>query len=100
MRALTVDPAELQRTDVLVGQAAAQARAALTQVGAVADDLLDGGWHGPAAAAFRLAWFDWLAGAQAMVAALDAMADVLGDGASGYLAHEDAVRASIVRAGS
>jgi WXG100 family type VII secretion target len=93
-----VDPSELQHSDAVLGGAAARSRAALGQLVATGADLLDGRWQGGAAAAFRLAWEQWLDGVTTMVDALDDTARALGCSGGGYAATEEAVRAGIAGA--
>jgi WXG100 family type VII secretion target len=93
-----VDPGELRRGDAAVADSCAQARAAIERLQASADDVFADGWQGPAADGFRHGWRQWLAGAHDMLAALEAMADLLGAAAGGYTAAEADVRADVVRA--
>jgi WXG100 family type VII secretion target len=90
----SVDPAELQQCDALLGSAAGQARAALARLRAGAGELV-GTWHGPAGSAFRLAWEQWLDGVIAMLDALDAMAGMVGASGVEYAATDQAVRSSL-----
>jgi WXG100 family type VII secretion target len=92
----SVEPAQLQGTDAALGTAAAQSRAALGQLRTGAAQLLGARWQGSAAAAFRLGWEQWLEGADAMLRALDDMAQLLGASGRGYTETDDGVRASMV----
>jgi WXG100 family type VII secretion target len=93
-----VDTAELGRCDTLLAVTSERARHTLADVCAAADALLNGRWHGPAAAAFHESWTDWLAGTTAMLDALDVMAAALGSAGVGYAATDGAVRTGIARA--
>lgn len=97
MGSYSVEPAELERCDALLGVTAGQCQLALARLQVTVDELLRG-WQGAAGAAFRLGWEQWLAGATAMLSALDAMAAALGSSGLDYAATEDAVRAGLARA--
>lgn len=90
-----VAPSELQALDVFVASSAAHARAAVERLRAEAEALFGSGWHGPAAADFRLAWEHWLDGAGAVLAALDDTAALVGASAAGYARTDDGVRAAV-----
>lgn len=94
MATLSVDPAQLTGADAQVAVACAHARAALHRVEASARDLFEG-WHGSAAAQFRLGWSDWSTGAHELLAELDAMAGRLGSSGTGYADTEAAVRTAL-----
>lgn len=97
MGSYAVEPAELERCDALLAATAGQCRVALARLQATANELL-GAWHGAAGGAFQLGWEQWLDGATAMLAALDAMAAAIGSSGLEYAATEDAVRAGLAGA--
>jgi WXG100 family type VII secretion target len=92
-----VDPAQLLQGDTHLAAGAEAARGALAQLRAAAADVF-AGWHGAAAAAFRLGWEQWLDGVLLMLDALDAMATALGTAGLGYSATDDAVRTRVAAA--
>jgi WXG100 family type VII secretion target len=95
MAGFQVDPDELGRGDAAVAARCAQARAAVGRIRTGADALFGGGWHGPAAAAFRAGWDHWLAGTGEMLDALDGLAALLGAAGTGYAEAEAGVRAAV-----
>jgi WXG100 family type VII secretion target len=99
MTGYRVDPDELARGDALLGDAARHAHGAVCELSAAARGLLDGGWEGSAAAAFRAGWAHWLTGISSMIAALEAMAVSLGHAGAGYTQTDGAVRVSLARLG-
>jgi WXG100 family type VII secretion target len=92
-----VEPATLHDCDASLTAASASVHAALARLRADAHEAL-AGWHGPAAAEFRTAWGEWLAGAQTMLDVLEQLAGGLGASAAGYTATDDAVRTSLAGA--
>ena len=98
MGGYAVDPAELERCDAVLGEAAGRTRAALADVRGCAAALLGARWQGEAAAAFRLGWEQWLDGVGLMLESLDAMAAALGASGGGYAGTEETVRAGIAGA--
>src|SRR5581483_8221684 len=92
-----VEPGDLAHADASLTAAVAGARTALAGLRHAADVLLEGGWQGAAALSFRSAWERWLAGAQTMLAALEATADGLGAAGAAYAATDDAVRTAVGR---
>jgi WXG100 family type VII secretion target len=97
MTGYRVEPDELVRGDAVLGGAARQARSVVGALSATARDLLDGGWEGAGAAAFRVGWEQWLTGIGAMLDALDAMAVALGRAGTGYVETDASVRTSLAR---
>lgn len=95
MTGFAVDAAVLDRGDAALAATAAACRAALQPVRAEAATLLGAAWRGQAAAAFRFGWDDWLAGVEAMLDALEAMAALVGSSGTRYASTEAAVRASL-----
>jgi WXG100 family type VII secretion target len=92
-----VDPDDVQALGASVRAAAEHAGAAVGRVRAEADALFATGWRGPAAAAFRSGWNDWLDGAEDVLAALDELATLLGASAADYRQSDEAVRAGVAR---
>jgi WXG100 family type VII secretion target len=90
-----VDPAALQQTDTAGAAAVFEARQALHRLEAQVRSLL---WQGAAGSAFRLAWEQWLEGAQTVLLALDELAELLGRSATGYATTDETVRVSVTRA--
>lgn len=78
MPGFEVAPEDLQAASVQLSQIGSEARSELARLGAEARALLDGGWHGQAAAAFQRGWAQWFAGADEVLDALEAMARLLG----------------------
>jgi WXG100 family type VII secretion target len=93
-----VDAAALTHADSVLAGAATAARAALQGVRATADELLGSRWDGPAAAAYRAGWADWLTGMTVLLDGLEALAGALGSSAAGYAATEAEVRTAVARA--
>lgn len=91
----TTDPVALAGCRSALLATVADARSALHDVRDDAETLLGARWQGHAAAAFRDGWEQWYRGAGAMVAALEELADALGESAVGYATTEDAVRTSM-----
>jgi WXG100 family type VII secretion target len=92
-----VSPNELQALDAFVAAAASHAHASVEQLRAEADALFAGGWHGPAASAFRLAWEQWSDAARIVLVALDETAVLVGAAASTYAETDGAVRVAVAR---
>jgi uncharacterized protein YukE len=95
MGAYAVDAAELQHVDGVLQHSEAQARAALSALAATAEQLLDGRWSSPAAAAFRLGWADWVAAVHDALAALTVLGHAVGLAGVGYASTDDEVRAVV-----
>jgi WXG100 family type VII secretion target len=93
-----VDTAALADADVLLGETAAAARAALQVVRAAAGELLGSRWAGPAATGFRIGWAEWSAGMSALLDGLDAMAGALGSSGAEYAAIDAQVRTAVGQA--
>ncbi len=77
MADFSVTAPELQAGGLVVGRLAAEARAAMADVGAEVQALLASGWHGQAADGFAAGWSRWRSGALDVVEALDAMSRLL-----------------------
>lgn len=84
MSGYDVDPAELFAARGRVGEAAEDGRAELARLQALAADVFGSGWRGGAAQAFRAGFDEWHDGALAMLAALDTLAQALGDAGLDY----------------
>jgi WXG100 family type VII secretion target len=84
-----VTPAELQSTAAALGQIGDETRVEVARLGAAASALLDGGWQGPAATAFRQGWTQWSAGAVEVLDALEAMSRLLVATGQGYQVAEE-----------
>jgi WXG100 family type VII secretion target len=97
MTSFAVDVAELQRCDALLSAAAGQAHATLARVRASGAAIVGSSWRGAAASDFAQAWEQWLAGAAALVGALEALAGAVGLAGADYATTEDAVRADAAR---
>jgi WXG100 family type VII secretion target len=91
----TVQPEQLQHGEVQLDELAEHLRAALGSLRRCAAELVDGRWRGPAGAAFRLAWEQWLDGVTLMLCSLDEIACVIGASGIGYQQTDDAVRAAM-----
>jgi WXG100 family type VII secretion target len=94
MGGFAVDPAALHDADLALAAAAAHSRARLESLRAAGDDLLGGRWQGGAAAAYRLAWEQWLGGVDAMLTALEQLAVLIGSSGRDYAITDDGVRAA------
>jgi WXG100 family type VII secretion target len=73
-----VSPAELRATRTYVDEVARDVITEVGKVGRDVDDLLDSGWTGRSAQAFAQGWADWKHAARDTLAALDAMAELVG----------------------
>jgi WXG100 family type VII secretion target len=93
-----VTPAELQSTAAVLSQIGDETRSELARLGSDAATLLDGGWQGPAAAAFGRGWTQWHTGAVEVLDALEAMARLLAVTGTDYGAAEDASVAALSQA--
>lgn len=95
MAGYRVDPDVLRSGDAALAQTAAHARGAVDRLRTGAEELFADGWHSPAAVVFRHGWAQWLAAAYDMLAALEAMAALLGAAGAGYADSDAEVRAAI-----
>jgi WXG100 family type VII secretion target len=95
MGAYAVDATELQYVDGRLQHSEAQARAALSALTTTAEQLLDGRWSSPAAAAFRVGWADWLAAAHDALTALTGLGHAVGLAGVGYADTDDEVQAAV-----
>jgi WXG100 family type VII secretion target len=93
-----VDLAELASCDAQLGAGLSVARSGLAELRARGDQLLAGGWRGPAALAFAAGWAEWLDGVALLLAALERLAAELGHASLAYAGTDDSVRVSLVRA--
>lgn len=90
-----VDAAQLQHVDAVLRAGEAQAGAALAALTSTAEALLDGRWAGPAAAAFRLGWVEWLDAAHAAVTGLAELDRAVGLAGLAYAGTDDEVRVAV-----
>lgn len=95
MGAYAVDATDLQSVGGTLQHTEAQARAALSALTTTADQLLDGRWSSPAAAAFRLGWADWVAAAHDALRALTELGHAVGLAGVGYAGTDDEVQAAV-----
>ena len=79
-----VDPTELFAARGRVSEAAADGRDELARLDAQAADVLGHGWRGAAAGAFRAGYDEWHDAARTVLAALDTLAQALGDAGLEY----------------
>jgi WXG100 family type VII secretion target len=79
-----VTAAELHASSAQLQQIEAEVRVALGRLGTEVGALLDGGWRGAAAAAFRGGWGQWSAGAVEVLDGLAGMGRLLAATAAGY----------------
>lgn len=100
MSGFGVAPSDLQAAEVVLEEAAQEGRAELARLRACAQELLGGGWHGAAGAAFGQGWEGWLDGALLVLAALEEMARALGLTGREYAEFEAAVRVDLGRIAS
>lgn len=93
MTGYAVDPVVLRDCDAALGAAADQARASLIRVRSCVAEV-SASWQGAAGSSFRDGCAQWVAGAAAMLDALDDLAALLGASGDGYVATDETVRAS------
>ena len=74
---ITLDHTAFRAAVADVRTAADRLRDDRDRVAREVDDLLDGGWSGPAATAYAEGWADWKDGAARVLAGLDAMGRLL-----------------------
>jgi ESAT-6 family protein len=79
-----VTPAELYLARAALEEIGRDVRTEVGAVQALMDDLLGSGWQGQASAGFAQGWAQWRAGADEVLAALAAMANLLGRTGGGY----------------
>ena len=92
-----VTPPELAALDRFVGAAALRAQHAVDGLRVEAAGVLGSGWQGAAGGAFRLAWEDWLRGAELVVGALDELVRLTAAAAASYTGTDESVRAAVAR---
>src|SRR4051794_3459056 len=95
MSAFGVTPAELAALQNTVGSAAAAARRSVDGLRSTAAGVV---WQGVAGHSFHLAWEEWLAGAELVLAAMDELARLVGAAGTSYAATDDAVRWAVAGA--
>ena len=84
MSGYDVDPVELFAAGHRVSEAAAEGRAALARLESLAADVFAAGWRGGAASALHAGYREWHEGVTTMLAALDTLAQALGDAGLDY----------------
>jgi len=99
MADFSVMATDLRAGGLFVGQRAAEARAAMADVGAEVQALLASGWHGQAADGFAAGWSRWRSGALDVVEALDAMGRLLDTTGREYAGVEAEVTSTAITIG-
>lgn len=84
MSGYDVDPTELFAARGRLAEAADEGRTELARLEAQAADVFGSGWRGAAAGAFHAGYDEWHAGVLRMLAALDTLAQAVGDAGAGY----------------
>ncbi|WP_375498106.1 WXG100 family type VII secretion target [uncultured Jatrophihabitans sp.] len=84
MSGYDVDPVELFAARGRVQEAAQDGRTELARLESLANDVFAGGWRGGAASAFHAGYTEWHEGVSTMLAALDTLAQALGDAGLDY----------------
>ncbi|MBE7189098.1 WXG100 family type VII secretion target [Jatrophihabitans endophyticus] len=100
MSGFDTEPIELFAAGARVSEAAVDGHAALTRVRLDADDLLDAGWTGAAAAAFRGGVDQWLSASRSMLAGLEDLSSALTAAGHDYETAESGTLASLARLAS
>ncbi len=100
MSGYEVDPSELFAARGRVIEAADEGRAELARLEGQAADVFAAGWRGGAATAFQAGFAEWHDGVSSMLAALDTLAQALGDAGLGYERAEGANAAGLRRMAS
>ncbi|GAA1456554.1 WXG100 family type VII secretion target [Williamsia maris] len=100
MTQLSVTPEELTHASAGVRASADSLDKRIASLTSRVDSLLNGGWKGQAADAFRRDWEQWLQGAKDVVGGLDSTAGLLASSATSYRNQESANTSSIGQTGS
>lgn len=82
--ALKVTAADLRAYQKFLTDTADELRAELDSLVSEGDSILEGDWQGVSASKFAPNWEEWKKGAQAVVDALDAEAQAVGEAAEEY----------------
>lgn len=84
MSGYDVDATELFAARGRLAEAAEEGRTELARLEAQAADVFGGGWRGAAAGAFHVGYDEWHGAALRMLAALERLAQAIGDAGAGY----------------